>query len=120
MRFRNPIRFPSPATRSSCEEVARAYDKAPAYDETEVWRWDLLLKSIKRWYKIVESKVDVQFVDGQPYDTAEQMRDEVLRTGVLKISRDFNEHPYFSPLDNLKFRAVHDMIVHIAPGDGGP
>ena len=85
-----------------------------------MWRWQLLGKHVERMYKRILKRVDVKFVKGQPYDTAQQMRDEVRRTGIMCISRDFNKHTVFSPELNLKFRAVHDYVVHIAPGTLGP
>lgn len=103
-----------------CEEVAVEYDRLPAWEESEVWRWEKLRDSILRMYPQVQSRVRVEFVPGQPYETADEMREKVKRTGVLQISTDFNEHPFFTPDENLKFRAVHDYIVHIIPGDAGP
>lgn len=114
----NPLRIED--TEDFCREVADAYDRLPMWEDNEIWRWELLRDSVERMYDQMVQKVDVEFVEGQPYDTAEQMRDEVKRTGVLKISTDFNEHPFFTPLENLKFRAVHDYVVHIIPGDRGP
>lgn len=106
--------------RNYCRAVADAYDQAPDFEEDEVWRWKKLIKHVERFYRQMLTKVDVQFVPGQPYDSAPQMRREVNDTGVLLISKDFNEHPIFTPQQNLKFRAVHDYIVHIITGDQGP
>jgi hypothetical protein len=103
-----------------CEAVAKAYDKAPLVDANEAWRWKKLAAHVQRFYKRMLTKIDVEFVPGQPYDNAKQMRREVNRTGVLYISTDYNEHPVFTPKQNLKLRAVHDYIVHILPGKGGP
>jgi len=103
-----------------CEAVADRYDQMPMVEPGEVWRWKKLAEHVRKMYRRVEGVVDVQFVDGQPYDSAQQMRDEVRMTGVMLISRDFNEHPVFDADTNLKFRAVHEYIVHIAPGDAGP
>lgn len=103
-----------------CEAVAKAYDKAPLVDANETWRWKKLAAHIQRFYKRMQTKIDVEFVTGQPYDNVKQMRREVGRTGVLYISTDYNEHPIFTPMQNLKLRAVHDYVVHILPGKGGP
>ena len=48
------------------------------------------------------------------------MRKEVAETGVLFVSKEANEHPLWTPEQNLHFRAVHDYIVHILPGEKGP
>lgn len=114
----NPIRLEDYS--AFCEEVAQAYDALPMWDGDEVWRWEILRDSVERMYKQILTKVEVEYVPGQPYDTAEQMRREVQETGVLKISTDFNEHAFFTPEENLHFRAVHDYVVHIIPGDRGP
>ena len=103
-----------------CEAVSAAYDNLPLTEPGEIWRWEKLAEHIRRFYNRVASQVDVEFVDGQPYDSAEQMRQEVRRTGKLLISRDYNEHPVFDPETNLMFRTVHDYVVHIAPGESGP
>lgn len=118
MKASNPVRLAE--FTSFCEELADAYDAALEFDASEVWRWELLRDSVDRMYTKVAKAVDVRFVPGQPYDTAEGMREKVRRTGVMEISTDGNEHPIFTPDENLRFRAVHDYIVHIIPGDRGP
>ncbi len=117
----NPIKLKGPQERADyCERIAYEYDRLPAMDRSEVWRWRKLMSHVVTMYKRMSKQVQVLFVDGQPYKTAQHMRDSVKKTGVLKISRDFNTHPVFTPEENLKFRAVHDYVVHILPGKGGP
>ena len=53
---------------------------------------------------------------GQPYDTAQQMTNDVKKNGRMLVSIDFGGHPIFSNIDNCYFRAVHDYIVHIGGG----
>lgn len=115
---KNPLRLAG--YDDFCAELADAYDAAPAFDPREAWRWDVLMDSVERMYDQVARQVEVRFVDGQPYETADQMRKEVASTGVLEISREGNVHPLWTPEQNLKFRAVHDYVVHILPGEGGP
>lgn len=103
-----------------CEEVADAYDELPEKQEDQKWRWDALRDHVDKFFKQMQSKVKVRFVEGQPYQSAKEMRDKVKETGVLEISNEGNEHPIFTPEENLRFRAVHDYIVHIIPGDEGP
>jgi hypothetical protein len=114
----NPIRLED--FEGYCEQVADAYDAAPVWEEGEIWRWEALRDSVLRMYSQISKKVDIEYAPGQLYESAQQMRDEVARTGKLVISTDFNDHPFFTPDENLKFRAVHDYIVHIIPGAGGP
>lgn len=117
-RSTNPLRIQD--FEEYCDLVAESYDEAPVWEDDEIWRWEVLRDSIERMYDQITNKVDVVYAPGQLYDSAQQMRDEVARTGTLVISTDFNEHPFFTPDENLHFRVVHDYIVHILPGAGGP
>lgn len=96
-----------------CELVADKYDELPDYDPEAVASYKALIQHVEKMYQRMLSKVDVKFVEGQPYNSQKEMAEDVKETGVLKISTDFNEHDVFSPEQNLKFRAVHDYIVHI-------
>ena len=60
----------------------------------------------------VASSYNVEFVEGQPYDTAAQMSNELMKTGVMKVSKDFNQSEVFGEMENLFFRAVHDYYGH--------
>jgi hypothetical protein len=75
--------------------------------------WDALNKSNHKLYKHILSKYDVEFVEEDPYETAQQMRKEVQNTGILKVYKGDSKHPYFSEEDNWVFRAVHDYYTHI-------
>jgi len=96
-----------------CELVADAYDELPDYDPEAVASYKALISHIEKMYQRMLSKVKVEFVPGQPYNSQKEMSEEVKKTGVLKISTDYNQHDVFTPEQNLKFRAVHDYIVHI-------
>jgi hypothetical protein len=93
--------------------VADAYAKAPAYDPAAVPAFEALIQHVEKMYGRINRKQPVEFVDGQPYDSQEGMKQKVQETGVLEISKDFNSHPLFSELANLRFRAVHDMVSHL-------
>ena len=96
-----------------CELVADAYDKAPEYDSEAEASYSALRSTVDKFFKMIESKVDVEFVDGDPYTSAEQMRKEIKETKVMKVMKDFSTHPFFSEEDNWKFRAVHDWFTHV-------
>ena len=102
-----------------CDAVAEQYDKLPAMQEDQKWRWDKLKEHIDKMYKQIQSRVKIEYVGGQPYDDAEEMVKKVKDTGTMQISKDFNNHPVFSEEENLQFRAVHDYIVHIMNADKG-
>ena len=95
------------------DRVADAYEAAPDYDKDALKHWDALNKSNHKLFKQIQSKYKVEFVDEDPYRTAEEMRRETEDTGVLKIYKGDSEHPYFSKEDNWIFRAVHDYYTHI-------
>lgn len=93
--------------------VAESYEKAPSYDASKIQHWEALNQSNQKWYKILSREVEIKFVPGEPYETQEEMKNKVQESGILLISSDHNEHPYFSKRDNLIFRAVHDYLIHI-------
>lgn len=97
------------------ELVADAYEAAPEYDEKVLHSYRALIDhAVNKLYpKILGSGIDVQFVEYDPYEDRDQMADDVNNNGVLKISKLFNDHPVFTPEENLKFRAVHDYYTHI-------
>lgn len=61
-----------------------------------------------------ELPVRVQFVDHDPYQSFEQMRDQIRSTGTMLVWKGASETPLWSPETNWKARAVHDWdhIVH--------
>lgn len=96
--------------------VADAYLLAPSFEADEVWRWGVLAEHVQRLFRRIRrgrNGVEVVFVHGQPYETAEALKKAVRATGVLEISKDYNTHPIFDAQTNLEFRAVHDYVVHI-------
>lgn len=116
--------------------VTEAYQKAPDYDASVLKHWVALNQSNHSLFKRLLSKVNVIFttndkskvgeidINGRnfkiefilpqdEYQTQSQMKQSFNETGVLKISIDYSDHPYFSVVDNIVFRTVHDYIAHI-------
>tara|TARA_Y100001938_G_scaffold149720_1_gene237613 strand:+ start:3115 stop:3741 length:627 start_codon:yes stop_codon:yes gene_type:complete len=93
--------------------VADAYDKAPSFQPEAAEGFKKLAPFVENMFKKIQSRVNVEFVDDDPYENDEHMRQEVAKTGVLKIWRGGTGHPVFSPETNLKLRAVHDYMAHI-------
>ena len=52
---------------------------------------------------------EIRYVTGQPYETAQEMRQRVEESGILRISTDFNTDEFLGERGNLEFRAAHDM-----------
>jgi hypothetical protein len=120
--------------------VTKSYNELPLMDKSVVPHWDALIKSCYVWWKRLISKVDIVFVTenqkdtgnikilgkeyeiifwegGQPYETAQEMKDGYFKTGTLYISIDYSKHPVWSVEENIVFRSVHDYIVHIRGGN---
>lgn len=93
--------------------VADVYHKLPIFDKSAIPNWKALNYSNHKFYKMLQSRVKVVFVTGEPYETQAEMREDYLKNKRLLISKDNSEHPYFSVEDNCIFRTVHDFIVHI-------
>jgi hypothetical protein len=62
--------------------------------------------------------VNVEFTPHDPYPDPVTMRDEVRRTGTLKIlsTETTGGHPILGNEGNDRFRAVHDAFGHLATG----
>ena len=93
-----------------CDLVAKAYDEASENDPEAQASYSALRDAVNKFFKLIQSKVKVEFVDGDPYTSSEQMQKEVAKTKVMK---DFSTHPFFSEEENWRFRAVHDWFTHI-------
>lgn len=52
--------------------------------------------------------IQVQFVDFDPYDSFEQMRDQVQSSGTMLVWTGASETPLWDPQTNWMARAVHD------------
>ena len=117
----NPIRVKGlDETRRYAKIVADAYEAAP-WDRTCIDRAALasymaLIGDVERIYRQVASRVKIVFVDGQPYRNETALNKDVTENKRLQISTQFNEHPLFTPEQNLKFRVVHDWYAHVAGG----
>lgn len=94
--------------------VAEAYAAAPAKSDAGVRSFLALQDHIVRMFTRMQSKVRVEFVPEDPYQSAAQMEEEVRRTGVLKIySGDNQADAWDRPEINLMLRAVHDFAAHL-------
>jgi len=96
-----------------CQLVSNAYDEAPANDPKAHGSYSALRAAVVKFFDMISSKVEVQFVEGSPYQTSQEMQAEVAKTKVLKIMKEFSDHPFFTEEENWKFRAVHDWFSHI-------
>ncbi|QIW88620.1 hypothetical protein P59_251 [Bacillus phage P59] len=58
----------------------------------------------------------VIFTEDDHYKSAKDMREKVTETGIIYIFSGNNDHPYLTPEENLKGRAVHDVFAHMVCG----
>ena len=98
------------------ELVTEAYEAAPTFDEAAASAFEALEPFINKMFKRISSRVEVQFVDEDPYAGAEEMCADALNNGILKIWSGGTEHQVFEPELNLKLRAVHDYMTHCQRG----
>ncbi len=96
-----------------CELVAEAYATAPAYEERAASHFAAMKPFIDKMFTRIEGVIDVHFVEEHPYENADELRRDVIKNGVLKISTLDAEHEIFDPTTNAKFRAIHDFMSHI-------
>jgi len=100
------------------ELVTQAYENAPEFDPAAVSSFEALEPFINKMFQRIQSRVDVQFVEEDPYPSEKEMCADAAQNGVLKIWTGGTEHPVFEPEFNLKVRAVHDYMTHCQRGVG--
>lgn len=79
-------------------------------------KWDNTFQSVvdhfvSRSYNMALEKYWCQYVDGQPYETADDMREFLKIHRGLYISHDYNtsDGDFLRPSINLMFRFAHDI-----------
>ena len=93
--------------------VAEAYEAAPKSTGAGQKSVAALVEHITKMFQRINSVVDVQFVDFDPYKSAEEMQKKVKESGVLMISTLYNQADSWSPEVNLMFRTLHDFTSHL-------
>ena len=100
--------------------VYEAYRAAPNENPAGLKSFNALIPHIDNNFKrIIGRDVAVEFVGVNPYASAEEMLADARKTGVLKISTEFNQESFYGPERNLKFRTVHDYYAHLSGGKKG-
>ncbi len=103
------------------EKIASQYDRMPVLDEKAKKSYDQLAKILDNQYSaLVAMGIRFEFVDEDPYASFYEMREDFLRNRRLKVMRTSvtGSHPYWNDATNDKFRAVHDVLGHLATGRG--
>lgn len=95
------------------ELVGKAYLNAPMFEERAVPHFLALEPFIDRMFDRISGKIDIEFVDYDPYENVEQLKQDVHKNGIMKVSTINYQHDIFDPLTNAKFRAIHDYMSHV-------
>jgi len=103
------------------KKVTEAYDDAPKFDPKAVPHWKALIRAIEKQFdqiaktkgKTGKQRYEIKYVDYQPYENADEVIADLKKNKRLLVSTEYNNHPVWSPEQNLKFRAVHDVFGHM-------
>ena len=93
--------------------VAEAYLAAPKFEPRAVSSFEAFVPFIEKMFKRIQSRVNVEFVDYHPYESAQELRQDISATGTMKIATIDAEHEVFDVVTNAKFRAIHDYMSHV-------
>lgn len=93
--------------------VAEEYQKSPKRTPKGEESYRALTEHILKMDKRIRSRIQVEYVDRDPYETSDEMRERVRDTGVLEVSTLFNQSEAFEPDVNLMLRAIHDWLAHL-------
>lgn len=108
----------APTEKLRPEDVAmvRTYDNAPMVDPEAVPAWRELISYVKNYTETnILPKLNVEYVSGQPYKNHTEMNADIA-AGRLKVSKDYADHPVWTPEENLLFRVWHDYEHHFLGG----
>lgn len=94
--------------------VASAWDHAEAVDTVHADSWHALAEQTDHMFGVFAERLAIDFVADDPYPNLEAISDEVLDHGRLAVWTGASEHPLWSCAQNWRFRAVHDLIPHVA------
>lgn len=93
--------------------VAEAYKDAPAYTREGEKSFLALKEHIITMFQRQNSKIETVFVDYDPYSSAQEMRDDVLKNNRILITKLYNQDGFFGADVNLMLRSVHDFQAHL-------
>lgn len=99
-----------------CFVVAEEYTKMPAFDESEMWRWEAMVAHNEKLLPMVLSKVKVEYVEDDPYPSMKAMMYDMIVNRRMKIykSGEGSYHPGIKPQENDQLRTVHDYFGHFS------
>lgn len=100
--------------------MAAEYDKLPVNDPAAKPAYDALNSEVEEQYqRLQKAGYKFEFTDKDPYKNSAEMMKDVRENKTLKVFKTSGDqaHPYMTPEQNDKFRAVHDLLAHAGPGN---
>ena len=94
--------------------VAEAYAARPTLERAAIPAWEALARHTDRMYKQLLSQVEVIPTADDPYPDYESMMKDIRENRRMKIYSGASDHPLWDVDQNIRFRAVHDYVVHRA------
>ena len=97
-------------------KVSDAYQARPMVESEYVSSWKALIAHVERMFEQMKSRIEVEFVDEDPYKSEAEVSADIRDNKRLKIYSGGTSHPIWTPEQNLKFRAYHDYLSHFSGG----
>lgn len=96
------------------ERVAIAWDAAPRVDEAHAESWRALARCTDVMFEAFARALTIELVPDDPYPSLEAIAADVLERERLFVWTGASVHPLWSPAENHRFRAIHDLVPHVA------
>lgn len=94
--------------------VGKAYEARPILERATIPAYEALAKHTDKMYRQLLSKVTVIPTETDPYPDYESMMKDIRENRRMKIYSGAADHPLW-PVDlTVRFRAVHDYVIHRA------
>jgi hypothetical protein len=94
--------------------VAAAWDEAPRCDPAHASSWATLREQTDELHAAFAEHMDIRYVPDDPYPNGAAIADDVLARRRLLVWTGASEHPLWTEPQNWRFRAVHDLLPHVA------
>jgi len=103
------------------QTVARAYAEADVFDPKAAGAWRELAEDSLRRAEIIGQQIQIETTpDPAPYDTIDDMIEDVKQKRHILITTANTAHPLWSTDQVLAYRTAHDVLGHcISGGDWG-
>lgn len=103
----------SPDWHGQKHDIAKAYKDLPVYDQKAVPAWQTLAAESKAQANAIRNQISLDYTDDpDPYDSHEELADDLHQKKHLNLSRANLEHPIWTPDQHLDFRLVHNVLGH--------